>query len=60
MIQENDMSAEDGRGFRLCCVVRPDAAQAALLDRLGLELPQRLRVPSPVARTADVSWRLFT
>jgi hypothetical protein len=30
--------------------VRPDAAQAALLDRLGLDLPQRLRVPPPIAR----------
>ena len=25
-------------------MVRPDAGQAALLDRLGLELPQRLRI----------------
>lgn len=35
-----------GRELRLRCVVRPDQAQAALIDRLGLELPQRLR-PSP-------------
>jgi hypothetical protein len=48
------LPAEDGREFRLRCVVRPDAAQAALLDRLGLDLPQRLRVPPPVARTADL------
>ena len=34
----------DGRDLRLRCVVRPDPAQAALLDRLGLELPQRLRI----------------
>jgi Transposase DDE domain len=34
----------DGREVRLRCVVRPDPAQAALLDRLGLELPQRLRI----------------
>jgi len=34
----------DGRELRLRCVVRPDPAQAALLDRLGLELPQRLRI----------------
>ena len=27
------------------CVVRPDKAQALLLDRLGLELPERLRIP---------------
>lgn len=35
-----------GRELRIRCVVRPDAAQAALLDRLGLDLPERLRVPS--------------
>jgi len=34
------------REFRLRCVVRPDKAQALLLDRLGLELPERLRIPS--------------
>jgi hypothetical protein len=32
------------RDLRLHCVVRPDRAQAALLDRLGLHLPERLRV----------------
>jgi hypothetical protein len=55
-IQSTDvvLPAEDGRELRLRCVVRPDAAQAALLDRLGLDLPQRLRVPGPVARTAEV------
>jgi hypothetical protein len=35
----------DGRTVRLRCVVRPDRAQAILLDRLGLDLPQRLRLP---------------
>jgi transposase len=44
----------DGRDLRLRCVVRPDKAQATLLDRLGLDLPQRLRVPSPLAQTAPV------
>ena len=34
------------RELRLRCVVRPDKAQALLLDRLGLELPERLRIPS--------------
>jgi transposase len=37
------------RELRLRCVVRPDKAQAMLLDRLGLRLPERLRVPSHVA-----------
>ncbi len=38
---------DDGREMKLRCVVRPDKAQAALLDRLGLELPRRLRRPLP-------------
>ena len=38
---------DDGREMTLRCVVRPDKAQAALLDRLGLELPRRLRRPLP-------------
>jgi transposase len=40
--------AEDpARELRIRCVVRPDKAQAALLDRLGLRLPERLRSPLP-------------
>lgn len=34
------------REVRIRCVVRPDRAQAALLDRLGLRLPERLRLPA--------------
>lgn len=34
-----------GREVRIRCVVRPDKHQAALLDRLGLRLPERLRIP---------------
>ena len=33
------------RELRIRCVVRPDKAQAMLLDRLGLRLPERLRIP---------------
>ena len=33
------------RELRLRCVVRPDPSQGLLLQRLGLNLPQRLRVP---------------
>jgi transposase len=33
------------RELRLRCVVRPDRSQGLLLERLGLTLPQRLRVP---------------
>jgi hypothetical protein len=59
-IQSTDvvLPTEDGRELRLRCVVRPDTAPAALLGRLGLELSQRLW-PPPVARTAEVWWRLF-
>ncbi|MHC4407152.1 MAG: IS1634 family transposase [Planctomycetota bacterium] len=39
----------DGRELRLRCVVRPDKAQAALLDRLGLRVPKRLRPPRVLA-----------
>ncbi|MGH7354800.1 MAG: IS1634 family transposase, partial [Candidatus Rokuibacteriota bacterium] len=55
-IQSTDvvLPATDGRDLRLRCVVRPDAAQAALLDRLGLDLPQRLRVPAPVDQLTSV------
>ncbi len=38
-----------GRELRIRCVVRPDRAQALLLERLGLELPERLRIPSRIA-----------
>lgn len=38
------------RELRIRCVVRPDNAQAELLDRLGLRLPERLRLPTLPAR----------
>ena len=41
-----------GRELRIRCVVRPDTAQALLLDRLGLELPERLRIPPKLDREA--------
>jgi transposase len=46
-IQSTDvvLPTQDGRQVRLRCVVRPERAQALLLDRLGLDLPQRLRLP---------------
>ena len=30
--------------IRLRCVTQPDPAQAALLDRLGIVLPKRMRI----------------
>ena len=55
-IQSTDviLPTTDGRELRLRCVVRPDKAQAALLDRLGLELPQRIRIHPELARTAQL------
>lgn len=45
-IQSTDviLPTADGRELRLRCVVRPEPSQAMLLDRLGLELPERLRI----------------
>jgi transposase len=43
---------QPGREIRLRCVVRPDKAQAMLLERLGLKLPERLR--RPTAMTPNV------
>ncbi len=42
------LADQPGRELRLRCVVRPDKAQAMLLDRLGLRLPERLRIPPPI------------
>ena len=38
------LADEPERELRIRCVVRPDKAQAMLLDRLGLRLPERLRL----------------
>ena len=35
----------DGREHKIRCVIKPDEAQAALLDRLGIDLPRRLAIP---------------
>src|SRR5487761_1515605 len=40
------------RELRLRCVVRPDRAQAALLDRLGLRLPERFVPVAGVSKEA--------
>jgi len=37
--------------LRARCMTQPDAAQAALLDRLGIVLPKRMRL-RPLAATA--------
>jgi len=38
----------DGRALRVRCVVKPERAPAMLIERLGLELPRRLRIHAPI------------
>ena len=38
----------DGPELRLRCVIEPDEELAALLHRLGLRLPKRLKAPMTV------------
>ena len=49
-IQSTDvvLPTTDGRSVRMRCVVRPDRAQTILLQHLGLELPNRLRLPKAI------------
>jgi transposase len=56
-IQSHDVvlpTATHGR-VRLRCVTQPDAAQAALLDRLGIVLPKRMRIAEPDLRALQIS-----
>jgi transposase len=39
-----------GELIRLRCVVRPEKAQAIILQRLGVEIPRRVRIPPGVAK----------
>ena len=51
-IQSHDVvlpTATHGQ-IRLRCVTQPDPAQAALLDRLGIVLPKRMRLPNMSCR----------
>lgn len=46
-IQSHDVVLPTTHGqIRLRCVTQPDPAQAALLDRLGIILPKRMRLPA--------------
>jgi hypothetical protein len=52
-IQSHDVVLPTTHGqIRLRCVTQPDPAQAALLDRLGIILPKRMR---PQNRTCQPS-----
>jgi len=47
--------AEDPRRkLRIRCVAKPDQAQALLLERLGLRLPERLRPPLSVPEPSNI------
>ncbi len=41
-----------GTELKVRCVIKPDEAHAALLDRLGIELPRRLAVPKALNKMA--------
>jgi transposase len=43
-----------GRDVKLTCITRPDKAQAAIIERLGLELPERLGRPRWVPVPAEM------
>ena len=45
------LPVEGGQELKLRCVAQPDGAQAALLERMGLTLPRRLRPPPLLAET---------
>jgi hypothetical protein len=40
------LADDSKRELRIRCVVRPDREQQILLEHLGLQLPQRLNVPT--------------
>jgi transposase len=44
------LADQSGREVRIRCVVHPDKAQAALLDRLGLRLPERLKATAAISK----------
>jgi transposase len=54
-IQSNDVilpTAASGE-IRLRCITEPDAAQAALIDRLGITLPKRMRLNERERRAGE-------
>ncbi|HEY2183445.1 MAG TPA: IS1634 family transposase [Xanthobacteraceae bacterium] len=56
-IQSHDVvlpTAAHGQ-IRLRCVTQPDPAQAALLDRLGIVLPKRMRIAEPTRPELQIS-----
>lgn len=44
-----------GREIKLCCITQPDPAQRALLDRMGLTIPERLGRPLWVRKPKNLT-----
>lgn len=44
-----------GREIKLCCITQPDAAQRALLERMGLTIPERLGRPLWVRKPKNLT-----
>lgn len=56
-LKANDviLKTSTGREIKLCCVTQPDPAQRALLDRMGLTIPERLGRPEWVRRPENLN-----
>jgi transposase len=56
-LKANDVILKTSAGgqIRLCCITQPDAAQHALLDRMGLAIPERLGRPSWVRSPKELN-----
>jgi transposase len=56
-LKANDviLKTPTGHEIKLCCVTQPDRAQQALLDRMGLTIPERLGRPEWVRRPENLS-----
>ncbi len=56
-LKANDviLKTSAGREIKLCCITQPDAAQRALLDRMGLMIPERLGRPLWVRKPKNLT-----
>lgn len=56
-LKANDviLKTSTGREIKLCCITQPDPAQRALLDRMGLMIPERLGRPLWVRKPKNLT-----
>jgi len=56
-LKANDviLKTSAGREIKLCCITQPDPAQRALLDRMGLAIPERLGRPLWVRKPKNLT-----